>query len=318
MISVVIPVYRSAAILPLLHERLDAALKQLNRPYEILFVEDCGGDGSWEALQSLAALHPQTVCAIRLFRNFGQHAALLCGIRAARGSIIVTMDDDLQHPPETIHLLLKRLEDEKAPCDLVYGRPGRERQSLWRNAASQSVKWAMRVGLGVKNADQVSAYRAFRTYLRDAFADYKNATVNIDVLLTWGTTAIDAVHVDFAPRVHGSSGYTMLKLFGHAFNMITGFSTRPLRLASLVGMASALFGLAVLVYVIMRWLVAGSVVPGFAFLASLMAIFAGAQMFTVGILGEYMARVFVSAMNRPQYVVRQATKNDDQQNKGGA
>ncbi|NCC30516.1 MAG: glycosyltransferase [Chloroflexia bacterium] len=300
MISFVMPVYRSAESLPELHRRITTVFDDPDQPIELVFVEDCGGDDSWSVIQQLAATDPR-VRGFRMSRNYGQHNALLCGIREARGEIIVTLDDDLQHPPEEIPKLLANLEEG---YDVVYGPPEREQHGLLRDLASQITKLALEGAMGAANARQVSALRAFRTRLRDAFAEYRSPTVNIDVLLTWATTRFSAVRVRHEARKFGESGYTPRKLVRHALNMMTGFSTRPLQLASLMGFGFALFGLAILAYVLVRWLLQGSAVPGFAFLASIVAIFSGAQMMALGIIGEYLARMHLRTMERPPYLVR--------------
>lgn len=301
MISFVVPVYRSAESLPELHRRLSAVFGDGAQDLEIVFVEDCGGDDSWLVIQELAATDPR-VRGYRMSRNYGQHNALLCGIREARGEIVVTLDDDLQHPPEEIPKLLAKLEEG---FDVVYGPPEREQHGLLRDLASQITKLALEGAMGAANARQVSALRAFRTRLRDAFAEYRSPTVNIDVLLTWATTSFSAVRVRHEARKYGQSGYTPRKLVRHALNMMTGFSTRPLQLASLMGFGFALFGLAILAYVLIRWLFQGSAVPGFAFLASIIAIFSGAQLMALGIIGEYLARMHLRTMERPPYSLRE-------------
>jgi undecaprenyl-phosphate 4-deoxy-4-formamido-L-arabinose transferase len=303
MISFVVPVYRSAESLPELHRRITAVFGDGDRDLEIVFVEDCGGDDSWSVIQQLAAADPR-VRGFRMSRNYGQHNALLCGIREARGETIVTLDDDLQHPPEEIPKLLAKLDEG---YDVVYGPPGIEQHGLLRDLASQITKLALEGSMGASNARQVSALRAFRTRLRDAFAEYRSPTVNIDVLLTWATISFSAVRVRHEARKYGQSGYTPRKLVRHALNMMTGFSTRPLQLASLMGFGFALFGLAILAYVLIRWLLQGSAVPGFAFLASIIAIFSGAQLMALGIIGEYLARMHFRTMERPPYVVAKKT-----------
>ena len=143
-----------------------------------------------------------------------------------------------------------------------------------------------------------------RTQIRDAFSMFHNPFVSIDVLLSWGTNRFAVVRVRHDPRRLGVSNYTFRKLMVHALNMMTGFSSWPLRLASLIGFSFTLFGLAVLVFVLGRFLAQGTSVPGFPFIASLIAIFSGAQLVTLGIIGEYLARVYTRTMERPGYVVR--------------
>jgi len=172
--------------------------------------------------------------------------------------------------------------------------------------------------MGSEVARHVSAFRTFRTYLRRAFDDYAGNFVSIDVLLTWSTMRFSAIRVKHDPREAGESNYTVYQLVTHAANMMTGFSTAPLQFASLLGLVTAVFGLLVLLFVVGRTLIHGVAVPGFAFLASTIAIFAGAQLFSIGIIGEYLARIHVRAMDRPPYVVqqqaaRQTTQRDAEQ-----
>jgi undecaprenyl-phosphate 4-deoxy-4-formamido-L-arabinose transferase len=234
-------------------------------------------------------------------RNFGQHNALLCGVRAARHAVVVTMDDDLQHPPEEVPRLLERLAEGH---DVVYGTARALPHGLLRNAASRVTKLALQGAMGVDVASSVSAFRAFRCELRDAFARFENSYVSLDVLLTWGTRNFAAVPVRHDERTVGVSNYTVPKLVRHALNMITGFSTLPLRFASLLGFGLTLFGVGVLVYVVGRYLLSGGGMPGFPFLASIIAIFSGAQLFALGILGEYLARMHTRMQDRPTFIVR--------------
>jgi glycosyltransferase involved in cell wall biosynthesis len=300
MISFVIPVFRSAQSLTELLERITAVTRDNSWEFEVIFVEDCSGDNSWAVIQGLAAKNTN-IRGFQMSRNYGQHNALLCGIREAKGDIIITLDDDLQHPPEVLPELVSKLSDE---FDIVYGPPEQEQHGLLRDLASQVIKLVLNGAIGVTNARQVSALRAFKTCLRDAFSGYRSPTVNIDVLLTWGTTKVTAVRVRHEPRKHGSSGYTPRKLIAHTLNMMTGFSTLPLKLASLMGFVLSIFGFLVLVYVIVGWLLKGSAVPGFAFLASIIAIFSGAQLLALGIIGEYLARMYSRAMEQPSYIVK--------------
>jgi glycosyltransferase involved in cell wall biosynthesis len=305
-VSVVVPVYNAAATLPELAARLEAVLAGLAPGSEILLVNDGSRDESWQVILDLAARGPR-VRGIDLMRNYGQHNALLCGIRAAAGAVMVTLDDDLQHPPEEIPKLLDALTSE---VDVVYGTPLAEQHGLLRDVASRATKMVLQGAMGAEIASRVSAFRAFRTELRQAFAQYGNPYVSIDVLLTWSTTRFAAVAVRHEPRRSGSSNYTFRTLVRHALNMVTGFSVAPLRLASLVGFASTLLGLLVLAWVVGRYLIQGTTVPGFPFLASVIAIFSGAQLFTLGIIGEYLARMHFRLMSRPIYSVRRATPGE--------
>lgn len=299
-LSVVIPVFNGEASLRALVERLVPVLREATERFEILLVNDCSRDGSWFEIQRLVRERPE-VRGLDLMRNYGQHNALLCGIRLARFEVVVTMDDDLQHPPEEIPALLERLTDE---CDVVYGTPQNEQHGLLRDLASVFTKVALDVVVGAKTARMVSAFRVFRCSLREAFGAYRGAYVSLDVLLTWGTTRFAAVPVRHEPRRSGQTNYTVLKLVRQALTMLTGYSALPLKLAALAGFGFTLFGLIILGYVLIRYLIEGTSVPGFPFLASIITIFSGAQLFALGILGEYVGRIFGRSMDQPTYVVR--------------
>ncbi len=304
-ISVVVPAYNSEGTLVELVNRLQTVLSSQARAFEIILVNDGSRDCTWRVIDDLAAKFP-FVRGIDLMRNYGQHNALLAGIREARYDLVVTLDDDLQNPPEEIPTLLGKLAEG---YDVVYGAPNNEQHGWWRDLASQITKIALQTSMGVDTARKVSAFRAFRTSVRDAFADYRSPFLSIDVLLTWGTTRFSYVTVRHAPRTIGVSNYTFGKLVRHALNMITGFSTFPLQIASLVGFGFTLFGLGVLAYVVARYLVQGTPVPGFPFLASVIAIFSGAQLFVLGIIGEYLARMHFRMMEKPTYAVRKSSSS---------
>ncbi len=309
-LSIIIPVYRSQETIEELCNRVYSTLKTLNLSFEILFVEDCGGDDSWNIIQTLANNH-SNVRGIKLARNYGQHNALLCGIRAAYGKIIVTCDDDLQNPPEEIPKLLSSL---KKDVDVVYGSPAIGTHGVLRNLASRITKLVLNDAMGADTANKVSAFRAFRAHLRNSFAEYRGPSVNIDVLLTWGTTRFTAVTVRQNERAVGMSGYSFRKLTNHAINMMTGFTTLPLQMASIAGFLFGIFGLLLLLYVVGRYLVEGSSVPGFPFLASIIVIFSAVQLMALGVFGEYLARIHFRSMERPSYTIFDETNkiNDNE------
>lgn len=305
-ISVVVPAFNSEASLPQLVDRLEAVLRGVAARFEIIFVNDGSRDGTWAVIQSLAGRHP-SVRGVDLMRNSGQHNALLCGVRLAQYPVIVTLDDDLQDPPEEIPTLLAALGDN---VDVVYGAPQNEVHGMWRNLASQVTKMVLQGALGADTARMVGPFRAFRTDVRRAFADYRSSYVNLDVLLTWGTSRFRAVRVRHDPRPYGASNYTFWKLVRHSLDMLTGFSAIPLQVASLMGFVLTLVGAGLLAFVLVRYLVAGVAVPGFAFLASITIIFSGAQLATLGIIGEYLARMHFRLLDRPPYAIRYDSHRD--------
>jgi glycosyltransferase involved in cell wall biosynthesis len=298
-VSVVVPVFRAVNTIDELYSRIMSVLTGCCKEVELILVEDCGGDGTWDVIARIVEADSR-VRGMRLSRNFGQHNALLCGIRAARCAVIVTLDDDLQNPPEEIPRLLAKLREG---FDVVYGTPTDEAHGMLRDMASRITKMALQGAMGAETAKKVSAFRAFRSEVRNGFAEYRSPMVNIDVLLAWSTTRFAAVQVRQDKRAAGESGYTMRKLIRHALNMLTGFSTLPLQIASVAGFGFALIGFCVLLYVLVNYLVREGSVPGFTFLAATIAIFAGIQLFALGIIGEYLARMHFRTMDRPPFVI---------------
>lgn len=302
-VSAVVPAYNSELSIPELVRRLGTVLDAVATEYELIIVDDSSRDGTWSVIEQQAGEHPW-VKGVHLSRNYGQQNAVLCGIRLARYDVIVTLDDDLQHPPEEVPKLLETLTDD---VDVVFGPAKHETHGLLRDLASQVTKLVLQSAMGAPIARKAGPFRAFRTRIRDAFAGYDGPYVSIDVLLTWGTSRFAFVEVRHDPRTLGKSNYTLRKLVVHTLNMVTGFSTLPLQLSSLLGFSLTLVGIAALVIVIVRYLIQGGVVPGFSFLASMIAIFSGAQLFSLGIIGEYLARMHVRTMQHPTYSVREVT-----------
>jgi glycosyltransferase involved in cell wall biosynthesis len=298
-LSIVIPVFKAERTLGMLYDQLVKCVPELCDAFEIIFVEDGGGDNSWAIIEKLAS-QDNRVRGIRLSRNYGQHNALLCGIRAARYEILLTMDDDLQHPASEIPKLLAALE---SGADVVYGVPVEGQHGVFRGLASRAIRTTLAVVMRVRAARNVSPFRAFRTRLRNGFSDYRSPTVSIDVLLGWTTSNFSAVKVSFSRRAAGTSNYSISRLFLQALDLITSFSVLPLRLASIIGFLFVMLGMGIFLYVIVGYMLHNAVVPGFTFLASIVTVFAGVQLFTLGIFGEYLARIHYRSMDRPPYLV---------------
>jgi glycosyltransferase involved in cell wall biosynthesis len=299
-VSVVVPVFNSERTLEELVARLVRVLEPNVTDFELLLVDDGSRDNSAAVLARLEQ-GDRRVRPIALMRNYGQHNALLCGIRTAQYELIVTLDDDLQNPPEEIPRLLAKLDEG---FDVVYGSAQQRHHHGWRNWASSLTGLALRSAIGAETARWVSPYRLFRTSLREAFSAYESSFVSIDVLLTWGTTKFAAVPVTHDARRVGRSNYTFRALLGLALNMTTGFSTLPLQVASVLGFAVVFLGVALLAFVLIRYMLQGSPVPGFPFLASIIIIFSGTQLFALGIIGEYLARMHFRTLGRPPYARR--------------
>ena len=300
-LSIVIPCYFAREFIAELVEEVHREVGAWCEDYELVLVNDGSTDGTWEVLLELQKQHPDRTRCIDLMRNFGQHNALYVGITHARKDVIVTMDDDLQHPPAAIAEMAAALTPD---IDLVYGVPREEQHGLWRDLASIITKWAFEKGLGIDNASDTSAFRLFRRNTTTCFGRFTGSFVDIDALLCWHTQRVAMVEVEHRPRPYGEASYTFVSLVAHALKMVTLFTTVPLRIISVVGFTFALFGVGVFGYVIFSRIIFGAVVQGFTFLASIIALFAGAQLFSIGVLGEYLARVHFQTVGYPPAVKR--------------
>lgn len=302
-LSVVVPVYNGSDTLPMLVDELGQVLPDVAEQFELVLVNDGSPDGSWRVISTLARSHPW-VRGIDLMRNYGQDNATLCGVRDARYEVIVTMDDDLQNPPCEIPKLLEKLEDG---YDVVYGVAAKRQQVWWKRFASAVVKHAISYMMGLRTVRDIVAFKAFRADLRRSFDGYRGPDVLVDVLLSWGTTRFASVTVDEAPRAVGKSNYNLFKLVKVSLLVLTSYTTIPLRFASILGFLFTLFGVGVLIYVLTVYFTLGSI-EGFPFLASTITIFSGVQLFALGIIGEYLARVFERTGGRPTYTVFRTTE----------
>ncbi len=310
-VSVIVPVFNSETMLPELVARLKQVLLPRTSAFEVILVNDCSKDNSWQIIESLA-LKDEAVLGLNLMRNYGQHNALLAGIMRAEYDVIVTIDDDLQNPPEEIPKLLDALADG---YDVVYGKPERREHSLWRNISSKIVKGSLRLALGADMGSKSSAFRAFKSELRNGFSKFADAQVSIDVLLSWTANQVAAIKVAHHARQYGQSGYTLRKLLRLTFSMVTGYSTAPLTFASSVGLLSSLLGAGIFIFVVVRRFIQETYVPGFAFIAAEIALFSGLQLFTIGIIGEYLARLHFRTMGKPPFVIRSETGGSSRQPK---
>jgi undecaprenyl-phosphate 4-deoxy-4-formamido-L-arabinose transferase len=303
-ISVVIPVYNSAQILPELVERIAAVLPGLSGKFEVLLVNDGSRDESWRIIENLAGKY-EWLRGLCLMRNYGQHNALLAGVRAASFDVTVTMDDDLQQLPEEILKLVSALDHG---FDLVYGKRSKLVHGHVRDGVASMVKIAMVAVLGLKSAKMISPFRAFRTECRNAFEGFESPFLSIDVLLSWSTQKISFVDVQHSKRFSGKSGYNFFRLANYAIDVIVGFSSWPLRIASIVGFLFSFFGLLSLVYTLICFFLFGATVSGFPFLASIISIFAGFQLASLGVIGEYLATMHFRLMDKPTYSIMKSTK----------
>ena len=302
-ISIVIPVYGSEKTIAPLYKELKSLFQNelSDTEYEIIIVNDCSPDNVAAVLEQIA-LNDPCVRVYTFVRNFGQHNATLYGIRQANYSITITMDDDGQHNPADIPRLVNTLR--KSRERIVYAYPQEENRGLFRSWASRFIKLCMNHLLGVRGATSIASFRCFDTCLRDMFADYTGSDVFVDALLSWGSSSI-FIPTQLRNRKEGKSGYTLKKLIAHAMNLITSFSVIPLRFACLCGLLLTFLGFVLLMIVGIRFLFIGREVPGFFLIFSSIVIFSGIQLLTLGIFGEYIGRIYMRQLHRPQYVLLQ-------------
>lgn len=296
-LSVVIPVCNSEGTLRPLLERTLAVLQRIGRPFEVVFIDDGSRDESWKILQELHQAHPDCVVAVRLMRNYGQDNALMCGFRHARGEFIITMDDDLQHPPEEIPRLLEEIEGQE--LDLVYGVYREKQHSLVRNLGSRLIMAFFRRVFRTRAT--ITSFRVIRRVLVESVFTYNLNFTIVDGLFFWNTTRVGEVMVDHHPRSEGRSSYRLGSLLLLAFNAFTNFSLLPLQLITFVGLVVALFGFGLALYYFAQAFTPGWHIPGYASMIVSILTLGGLQMMALGILGEYLGRLHINVNRKPQY-----------------
>jgi len=300
-VSFVVPVYRSAHTISLLVDRVRLVADHLPHASELVLVDDGSPDESWNAMMAAQDRQPDFVVAVQLMRNSGQHNALMCGLRHSRGEIVVTLDDDLQNPPEETMKLLRKLDQESA--DVVYGVPLQRDDPAWRRICSQPIQLFIQHVLGL--AGPVSAFRAIRRPVVDAILRYDLNFTFIDGLIGWCTQRISYERIEHHARLVGRSGYSLRRLFLHALNIATNFSLLPLQVASGVGLAASLIGLLAGAYYLLAALTSTIEVPGYASIIVAVMVLGGLQLLALGVIGEYVGRLHLNVNRKPQYTVRQ-------------
>ena len=300
-VSVVIPVFRSEESLEPLLERLFATLEARTDRFEVICVDDDSPDRSWAVLTRLRGQYGHRLVGIRLMRNFGQHNATMCGLRHAHGRVVVTMDDDLQHRPEDLPRLLDHLEAEG--LDVVYGTHTQRWHSTFRNFGSWVVNQVFRRVFSLPF--NFSSFRAVRRPVASSIIRYDLNYTFIDGLLAWTTTRIGDTTVVHEPRRTGESGYGFSTLLVLALNLATNFSLLPLQIASLVGLLTAMGGLAGGGVFVVLYFLGGIEVPGFASTITAVFVLGGIQLLALGTIGEYLGRLHINFNRKPQFLVRE-------------
>ncbi|MGY2398113.1 glycosyltransferase family 2 protein [Pseudomonas sp. SDO5271_S396] len=300
-ISIVVPVYRSERTLRELYLRIVKVMEILGASFELIFVEDSGGDGSWDIIREMAA-GDRRVRGINFSRNFGQHAATICGFSASRGDWVITLDDDLEQAPEDIPALYERALQG---ADLVYGVYSERTHSVWRNVSSAIARWMFNKAIPSLNYSYTS-YRVVRGDIARALSKFDSPYPFVDGYLSWLTNNYATVAVAHDVRAHGLSNYTFKKLMTHTVNIFVTFSDLPLRAASWLGFFSFLVGVGWLLVIFLSFLSGGVTVSGYASIMAGILAFGGVQLLVLGVFGEYLGRINFKSSRKPLYLVKEA------------
>jgi undecaprenyl-phosphate 4-deoxy-4-formamido-L-arabinose transferase len=299
-VSVVIPIYNEADNLEILHQRLTQTLAGLGRPCEIWYVDDGSTDGSLEMLRSFAASDDR-VGVIELTRNFGQHAAVLAGFAIAEGEIVITLDGDLQNPPEEIPRLVAKIEEG---YEAVGGWREARQDPFFRRAASDVINRITSRTVGVKMNDYGCMLRAYRRNLVRQIIECDERSSFIPALANSLAKRTAEIEVQHSDRWSGTSKYNLLKLMRLSFDLITGFSLLPIQLMSLTGIVVALVGMAFGVFLLVRRFFVGPESEGVFTLFAILFVFVGILILAVGLVGEYVGRIYLEVRRRPTYRIR--------------
>jgi undecaprenyl-phosphate 4-deoxy-4-formamido-L-arabinose transferase len=296
--SVVVPVFNSSPLLNELFDRLSAVLGGTGKPYELIFVDDGSMDGSWEVLKGIKADHPGTVKAIKLSKNFGQHNATFCGFNFMTGNWLITIDDDLQNPPEEILRLITA--QSEADADLVYGIYDKKQHSFVRNLGSKYVKKTSRI-LG--RPGEGSAFRLISRDIVQKILMHHQNFVFIDELLSWYTDNICFVKVLHEKRKVHRSGYSTRKLWGLVSNLLIYYTTVPLKIMTYGGfISSAIFMVLSAIFAVKK--IFFNVPLGYTSLIVAILFSTSLILFCLGIIGEYLSRLYLVQNKKPPYSIK--------------
>ena len=315
LISYVIPCYRSQATLPGVVEEIQQTMKKLEQyEYEIVLVNDCSPDGTFDTIRKLCEEN-DNITGINLAKNFGQHSALMAGFHYAKGEIVICLDDDGQTPADEVGKLIAGIEQG---ADVVYAKYGHKHHSGFRNWGSHVNELMTRVMLGKPKELYISSYFAARRFVIEEIIRYEYAYPYVIGLVLRSTKNIVNVEVEHRDRQAGTSGYTLGKLLGLWFNGFTAFSVKPLRIATVTGAGCALVGFAYGIYTIIKKIFINppGLVTGFSAMMSAMVFMGGMLMLMMGLIGEYMGRMYISMNNSPQYVIREIAGKGLEEEKG--
>jgi glycosyltransferase involved in cell wall biosynthesis len=302
--SVVIPVFNSEAMLATLFARLDKVFKAMDKQYEVIFVEDRGSDNSWEVIKSLYNAYPQVVCGLRLSRNFGQHAATLCGMQCATGKFIITIDDDLQLPPEEIPKLIARQAETNADC--VYGIYNESHQTYIRKIGSRLMQYAMKATFNCKV--DVSSFRLLRRELVQKITRHKQGFLFLEGLIGWHTQDIAAATITRQKRQYGRSGYNLLSLARLLLHLVFNYTVFPLYFAVCLGVLTILIALLFLGNIIHFYdfglPISSAIIGSIWLMGGLIALCLSAIM-------AYLARIYATQQQMPPFSIKETLPEHD-------
>ncbi len=308
LVSFVIPCYCSEQTIGKVVEEINDAMRAMPQyQHEIILVNDASPDDTFGAIRRLCE-GQNNICGVNLAKNFGQHAALMAGFRYVRGDIIVCLDDDGQTPAAEAGKLLAGIEEG---ADVVYAKYAHKQHSGFRNFGSKVNEWMARALLDKPKEISVSSYFAAKRFVIEEILRYRNPYPYVIGLVLRTTKKIVNVDVTHRAREVGTSGYTVGKLLALWFNGFTAFSVKPLRIATVIGMAFACIGFLYGIYTIIKKFVNPDVVIGFSAMMSATVFFGGVILLVLGIIGEYIGRIYISLNNSPQYVVRESIDERD-------
>ena len=300
-LSVVIPIHNEASTLEDLHHRLSQTLKSVGRSYEIIVVDDGSTDASAEFLRLLRE-RDRDLRVVRLNRNYGQHAAVFAGLERARGAVVITMDGDLQNPPEEIPALLEKIYEG---YDVVGGQRESRHDPLFRRVGSRLINRLTSRIVGVPMRDYGCMLRAYRRSLVEQLLNCQEISSFIPALANCFAGRVAEVPVAHHPRQAGRSRYGFFRLLRLCFDLLTGFSLFPIQMVSLSGIAIAVLGLGFSLFLGIRRLIVGPEVEGVFTLFAILFFFVGLQILALGLIGEYVGRIYQEVRRRPRYVVRE-------------
>jgi undecaprenyl-phosphate 4-deoxy-4-formamido-L-arabinose transferase len=306
-ISIIIPVYNEGGNLRPLFERLYPVMRGTGRTFEIIFTDDGSRDGSLEILKALAMHHPE-VKVVEFNGNFGQHMAILAAFEKCSGEVVITLDADLQNPPEEIPKLVAEVEKGH---DVVGTVRQKRQDTLFRKTASRIVNITTNKMTGMRMSDYGCMLRAYHRNVVDNINRCQETTTFIPALAQTFSANPSEVEVAHAERAGGESKYSLYKLVRLNFDLMTGFSVVPLQLFALFGIATALFSIAFALFLLVRRFIVGAEVEGVFTLFAILFFFIGITIFGIGIVGEYVGRIYQEVRRRPRYVVRRTYGFED-------